>query len=117
MPTQLEDNMTKTATVEGRKRGRRSPADPKVVERHKKSILEAQKKRKKLEDDLQKQLNVLAERMDKAMGQNVATNVIAGWLGISRQMAYKLVRERVDGKPLGNSKLPAGATRNGSKAG
>lgn len=95
-----------------RHRGRRSPADSKTVEKHRKLILEAQKKRKKAEGDLQKQMNTLAERIDKAMAAGVATNFIAEQLGVSRQMVYKLVRERVDGKPLGSQKLPSGA--NGS---
>jgi predicted transcriptional regulator YheO len=95
-----------------RHRGRRSPADPKTVEKHRKLILEAQRKRKAAETDLQKRMNILAERIDKAMAAGVATNFIADELGVSRQMVYKLVRERVDGKPLGSQKLPSGA--NGS---
>lgn len=93
-----------TAQAAGRHRGRRKQPDPKKAERHLKSILAAQKKRRKLEDDLQNQMDVLAGRIDKAMEDDVPTNRIATTLGLSRQMIYKLVRERVDGKSLGSSK-------------
>jgi DNA invertase Pin-like site-specific DNA recombinase len=102
---------TATAT---RHPGRRKPASPNVIAKHEKLITQAEKKRRKLETDTNSAMTTLAERIDKAMQDGVPTNVIAKNLGISRQMVYKLVRERVDGRPLGNAKK--GPSQNGAKA-
>jgi hypothetical protein len=83
--------MADTATP-ARHRGRRKQPDPKKADRHIKSIVEAHKKRRKLEADQRKQTRVLAERIEKATNDNVETNKIADALGLSRQMIYKLMR-------------------------
>lgn len=93
-----------SATEQKRHPGRRKPATEKAEQRHLKLIREAEKKRRKLEEQADKQVTVLAERIDKAMQDGVQTNRIGDGLGISRQMVYKLVRERVDGRPLGGKR-------------
>jgi hypothetical protein len=102
MSTQ-EAAMAATA-AETRHRGRRKQADPKKADRHIKGIREAQKRRRKLESDAQKSMDTLAKRINAAMQDGVETNRIATELQLSRQMVYKLVRERVDGRPLGQTK-------------
>ena len=97
-------------TAAQRHRGRRKPATPKAEARHLKSIKEAERKRRDLESRADKQVTIVAERISKAMEDGVMTNRVGEALGISRQMVYKLVRERVDGKPLGKP------SRNGSKS-
>lgn len=103
-----------TATEPKRHPGRRKQATQKVRDAHVKKIQEAEKKRRDFEQKAEKQVNVLAERIDKAARDGVETKDIADVLGISRQMVYKLVRERVDGKPL--TKPKASSNGNGKKS-
>lgn len=100
------------ATETKRHPGRRKPATEKTQDKHKKLIKSAEKKRRDLEKKADGQKEVLAKRIDTAAQEGVETKQIAEWLGISRQMVYKLVRERVDGIPLSKPK----ASKNGSKA-
>lgn len=103
-----------TANGNGRHPGRRKAADGKVAERHFDTILKAEAKRRELEEKAKQATTDLAEKIDKAMQAGVQTNLIAEKLGVSRQMVYKLVRERVDGKPLASKAKPK-ATKAASK--
>lgn len=96
----------------GRHRGRRQPALKKDADKHLRQIKALQKERRKVEAEAKKAVTELAKEIDRAMKTGVQTNAIAETLGISRQMVYKLVRERVDGKPLNKAKSP----QNGAKS-
>lgn len=102
------------ATETKRHPGRRKPATEKVRDKHKKLIKSAEKRRRDLEKKVEDQKKVLAKRIDTAAQDGVETKEIAEWLGLSRQMVYKLVRELVDGIPL--SKPKAKVSKNGRKA-
>ena len=104
-----------TATKNQRHPGRRKPATDSTKDKHKKLIISAEKKRRDLEKRAEAQVGVLAKRLDTAAADGVETKQMAEWLGISRQMVYKLVRERVDGVPLAKptAKKPS---KNGNKA-
>lgn len=96
--------------------GRRKPASDAVRTRHLKSIGSGEKKRRDYEQKASEAMTTLAKRIDSAMQDGVETQAIAEQLGCSRQMVYKLVRERVDGKPLGK-KGANPFSRNGNKKG
>lgn len=93
---------TETATKK-RHPGRRPRAPEKTVKKHERLIREAEKKRRATEQKAKEQTDILARRIDTAMTAGVETNFIADVLGISRQMVYKLVRERVDHRPMGSN--------------
>lgn len=103
---------TATKNDSGRHRGRRQPALKKDADKHLRQIKALQKERRKVEAEAKKAVTELAKEIDRAMKAGVQTNAIADALGISRQMVYKLVRERVDGKPLNKAKSP----QNGAKS-
>lgn len=91
----------KTATK--RHPGRRPAAPQKTKDKHERLIRSAEKSRRETEQKAKDKTNVLAKRIDTAMAAGVETNFIADVLGISRQMVYKLVRERVDQVPMGKN--------------
>lgn len=94
------------ATSKKRKPGRRHAPSEQASEKHEKLITEAQKVIDDLESEKQAAMNELASRIDAACNDGVKTEDIADTLGKSRQMVYKMIRERVD-------KLPMNARSNG----
>lgn len=96
--------MAKTAT---RHPGRRPPASESKESKHLAKIGKKLEARNDQRNKLDEANNELAKACDEAMNDGVQTNVVAKTLDVSRQMVYKLVRERVDGKPM-NSKNGTG---------
>lgn len=91
--------------------GRRKAASTATIKKHEKLLKEALKKKEKAEAEVEKARNLIAQRADAATQANVETNFIGNVLGVSRQMVYKTIRERVDQKPLSKASPPS---RNGS---
>lgn len=82
-----------------RRPGRRALASPEVITKHDKIIKAEIRKEEDLKAQLDAQKTVIAERCFDAMEDGVETNHIGeNLLKLSRQMVYKLVRERVFGK-------------------
>lgn len=102
-----------------RSRGRRAIASPKTAEKFERQIKQALETQEKHEEKAQEQRTKIAHLSDEAQNAGVSTGFIADILGLSRQMVYKLIRERVYGETVSgqpierNGKEPA---RKASKA-
>jgi hypothetical protein len=97
--------------------GRRPAADPAVIEQHSALIKEAVRHKEDCERQLNAAYTEIAKRCNDAMQDGVQTNFIAEeLLGVTRQAVYKLVSERVDGKPSRNTPAarPLHRKRNGT---
>lgn len=92
------------ATSKKRKPGRRQAASEQASEKHEKLILEAQAEVAEHEAKIEEARNLLASRINDACSDGVKTDDIAETLGKSRQMVYKMIRERVDKVPMSAAK-------------
>ena len=106
--------MTQTA----RHPGRRPPASNSATKTAERKIRKAIKRRDDIKAELDSAQDDLAQEISDAMAEGVETNFIATLFasdekpdGITRQMVYKIVRERVDKKPM----AAKAATNGGSK--
>lgn len=91
--------------------GRRPPASESKEQKHLSKIEKKLEARNDQRTKLDEANDELAKACDDAMNDGVQTNVVAKTLDVSRQMVYKLVRERVDGKPMTSANGSGKATK------
>jgi hypothetical protein len=104
-----------------RTRGRRPTPDGRKVKAHEEAIRAAQSELLEAEREVDRKRDQLAEAVENAIDDSVATNVIGTWIvspkkpdGISRQMVFKLLT-RNDEKPSSNgNKAPKPTPRSTS---
>ena len=97
--------------------GRRTNSTDKQIKAQKKNVLEAIKERNAAKQAYENSLDAVAAAANEAM-EHAPVAEVGEWIGVTRQMIYKLVRERVNGqKPASKAKDNGGGKRLGRPPG